>query len=108
MVEEEDVGDFTFAQRTVGCFGKGKPLNLLTLIQGLSILSGTQSGRQLVTWLGLCSRSGLLVRSETASTCWVFALTSIVLIMILAFESSILQERTKFSLASKTHHILAV
>ena len=62
------------------------------------MLSGTQSGRQLVTRLGLCSRSGLPVRDETASTYWVFALTSIVLILILAFESLILQERIKFSL----------
>ena len=84
-------------ERTVCCFGEGKPLNLLTLIQGSTILSGTQSGRQLVTWLGLCSRSGLPVRVETSSTCWVFALTSIVPILILAFESLILQERTKVS-----------
>ena len=82
---------------TVLFFGEGKLLNLLTLIQGSTILSGTQSGRQLVTRLGLCSCSGLPVRSETASTCWVFALTSIVLSLILAFESLILQERTKVS-----------
>ena len=84
-------------KRTVCCFGEGKPLNLLTLIQGSTILSGNKSGRQLVTRIGLCSRSGLPVRSETASTCWVFALNSIVLILILAFESLILQERTKVS-----------
>ena len=68
---------------------------MLNLIQGSTILSGTQSGRKLVTRLGLCSRSGLPVRAETAINCWVFALTSIVLILILAFESLILQERTK-------------
>ena len=80
---------------TVCCFGEGKPLNLLTLTQGSTILSGNQSARQLVTWLGLCSRSGLPIRAETASTCWVFALTSFVLILIMAFESLILQERNK-------------
>ena len=84
-------------KRTVCCFGEGKPLNLLTLIQGLTIPSGTQYGRQLVTRLGMCSRSGLPVRAETEITCWVFAVTSIVLIRILTFESSILQERTKVS-----------
>ena len=52
-------------------------------------MSGTQSGRQLVTQLGLCSRSGFPVRVETASTCWVFALTSIMLILILAFKKKI-------------------
>ena len=84
-------------KRNVCCSVEGKPLNLLTLTQGSAILSGTQSGRQLETQLGMCSRSGLPVRAETASTCWVFALTSIVLILILAFESLILQERTKVS-----------
>ena len=79
---------------TVSCFGEGEPLNLLTLIQGSAILSGTQYGRQLVTRIGLFSCSGLPVRAETSSTCWVFALTSILLILNLAFESMILQERT--------------
>ena len=67
------------------CFGEGIQLNLLTLIQGSAILSGTQSDRQLANWLGLCSRSGLPVRSETASTCWVFTSNSFVLNQILAF-----------------------
>ena len=80
------------------CSGPEDFLNLLTLTQGSTILSGNQSGRQLVTRLCLCSCSGLPVRSETASTCWVFALTYFVLILILAFESLILQERIKFSL----------
>ena len=84
-------------KNTVCCFDEVKPLNLLTLTQGSTILSGNQSVRQLVTRLGLCSRSGLPVRSEIASTCWVFALTSIVLILILAFESLILQEMNKVS-----------
>ena len=69
MVEEEAVGPSRSPKRTVCCFGEGKPLYLLTLIQGLTILSGIQSGRQLVTRLGLCSRSGLPVRDETESTC---------------------------------------
>ena len=73
------------SKRTVCCFGKGIPLNLLTLIQGSSILSGTQSGRQLANRLGLCSHSGLPVRAETVSTCWVFTLISFVLNLILAF-----------------------
>ena len=60
------------SKRTVWCFGEGIPLNLLTLIQVSAILSDTQSDRQLANRLGLCSRSGLLVRAETASTCWVF------------------------------------
>ena len=81
----------------MSCFGEGKPLYLLTLVQVSTILYGTQSVRQLVTRLGLCSRSGFPVRAETASTCWVFAMTYIVLIRILTFESSILQERTKVS-----------
>ena len=74
---------------------------MLPLTQGLAILSGTQSGtqsgRQLATRLGLCSHSGLPVRAETASKYWVFALTSIVPILIMRFESLILQERTKVS-----------
>ena len=95
MVNEESVGPSRSPKSTVSCFGKGKPLYLLTLIQGSTILHGTQSVGQLVTHLGLCSRSGFPVRAETASTCWVFAVSSIVLIRILTFESSILQERTK-------------
>ena len=73
------------SKRTVCCFGEGIPFNLLTLIQGSAILSGTQSGRKLATRIGLCSRSGLPVRSETASICWVFTLNYFVLNIILAF-----------------------
>ena len=98
MVDEESVGNLRSPKRNVSCFGEGKPLYLTTLIQVSTILYGTQSVRQLVTPLGLCSCSCLPVRAETASTCWVFALTSIVLILILEFESLILQERIKFSL----------
>ena len=97
MFDKEAVGPSRSPKRTVCCFGKGKPLYLLTLIQGSTILYGTQSVRQLATRIGLCSRRGLPVRAETASTCWVFTVTSIVLIRILTFESSILQERTKVS-----------
>ena len=97
MVDEEAVGPFRSPKRTVCCFDEGKTLYLLTLIQGSTILYGIQFVRKLVTRLGLCSRSGLLVRAETASTCWVFAVTSIVMIWIITFESSILQERTKVS-----------
>ena len=76
---------FRSSKRTVCCFREGIQLNLLTLIQGLAILSDTQSGRQLVNRLGLCSRSGLPVRAETASTCWLFTLNYFVLNPILAF-----------------------
>ena len=68
LVDEEAIGTSRSPKRTVGCFGKGKPFYLLTLIQGSTILYGTQSAGQLVTRLGLCSRSGLPVRAETAST----------------------------------------
>ena len=68
MVDKEAVGPSRSPKRTMSCFGKGKPLYLLTLIQGSTILYGTQSVRQLVTRLGLCSRSGLPVRAEIAST----------------------------------------
>ena len=87
MVDKEAIEPSRSPKRTVHFFGKGKPFYLLTLIQGSTILYGTQSVKQLVTWLGLCSHSGLPVRAETASTCWVFAVTSIVLIRILTFKS---------------------
>ena len=70
------------SKRTVCCFSEGIPLNLLTLIQVSDILSGTQSGNQLANRLGLCSRSGLPVIAETASTCWVFTSNYFMLIMI--------------------------
>ena len=89
MVDKEAIGPSHSPKRTVICFRKGKPFYLLTLIQGSTILYGTQSVRQLVTQLVMCSRSGLLIRAETASTCWVFDVTSIVLIPILTFESII-------------------
>ena len=89
MVDEEAVGPMRSPKRTVSCFGEGKPFYLLTLIQGSTILYGTHSVRQLVTRIGLCSRSGFPVRAKTASTFWVFAVTSIVLIRILTFESII-------------------
>ena len=89
MVDKEAIGPSCSPKSTVCCFGEGKPFYLLTLIQGSTILYGTQSVGQLVTRLGMCSRSGLPVRDETAITCWVFAVTSIVLIPILTFESII-------------------
>ena len=70
---------------TVCCFVEGIKLNLLTLIQVSAILSGNHSSNPLANWLGLCSRSGLPVRAETASTCWVFTSNSFVLNPILAF-----------------------
>ena len=99
MVDEEAIQTSRSPKRTACCFGESKLFYLLTLIQGSTILYGTQSVGQLVTRLGLCSCSCLPVRAETASTCWVFAVTSIVLVPILMFESiisktSILQERS--------------
>ena len=87
MVDKEAIEPSRSPKRTVCCFGRGKPFYLLTLIQGSTILYGTKPVRQLVTRLGLCIRSGLPVRAETVSTCWVFAVTSIVLIRILTFKS---------------------
>ena len=89
MVDKEAIEPSRSPKRTVCCVGKGKLFYLLTLIQGSTIMYSTQSIRQLVTRLGLCSRSVLLVRAETVSTCWVFAVTSIVTIRILTFKSII-------------------
>ena len=89
LVDEEGIGPSRSSKRTVSFFGKDKPFYLLTLIQGSTILYGTQSVGQLLTRLGLCSCGGLPVRAETASTFWVFAVTSIVLIRILTFKSII-------------------
>ena len=61
MVDEEAIGTLRSPKRTVCCFGEGKSLYLLTLIQVSTILYGIQSVGQLVTRLGLCSRSGLPV-----------------------------------------------
>ena len=102
LVDKEAIGPLRSPKRTVRCFGEGKPFYLLTLIQVSTILYGTQSVSQLVTRLGLCSRNGLPVRTETAITCWVFSVTSIMLIRILTIESiisetSIFQERTTVS-----------
>ena len=68
MVDEEAVGPLRSPKRTVCCFGEGKPLYLLTLIQILTILYGTQYVGQLVIRLGMCSHSGLPVRTKTVST----------------------------------------
>ena len=68
MVDKEAVGPSRSPKRTVCCFGEVKPLYLLTLIQVLTILYGTQSVGQLVTRIGLCSRSVSPVKAETAST----------------------------------------
>ena len=39
LVDEEAVGPSRSPKRTVCCFGEGKPLYLLTLIQGSTILT---------------------------------------------------------------------
>ena len=61
LVDKEAIGPSRSPKRTVCCFGEGKPFYLLTLIHGSTILYGTQSVGQLVTRLGMCSRSGLPV-----------------------------------------------
>ena len=89
LVDKEAIEPSRLPKRTACCLGESKPFYLLTLIQGSTFLYGAQSVRKLVTRLGLCSRSRLPVIDETASTCFLFAVTSIVLIPILTFESII-------------------
>ena len=97
---------FCSSKRTVCCFGEGIQLNLLTLIQVSAILSGTQSSRQLANRLGMCSRSDLPVRAETASTCWVFTLNSFVLNLVLAFF--VVDSSRKEIVAGATETLLAL
>ena len=61
LVDEEAIGPSCLLKITVSCFGKGKPFYLLTYIQGSTIAYGIQSVVQLVTQLGLFSRSGFPV-----------------------------------------------
>ena len=61
MVDEEAIGPSRSLKRTVRCFGKGKSLYLLTLVQGSTIAYGIQSVGKLVARLGMCSRNGLPV-----------------------------------------------
>ena len=46
--EEEDIGPSHLLKRTVNCFGKAQPFNLLTSIQGSTIAYGIQSVGQMV------------------------------------------------------------
>ena len=98
-VEEEDIGPSRLLKRTVSCFGKAKPFNLLTSIRDCHSVRYTKSVGQLVTRLGLCGCGGLPVWAKTVSTCWVFALTSIVPILILELNYYAVPRLLIFSLS---------
>ena len=84
MEDEEDKEPFAFTQKNCLLFWRGHSTQSANLDSGIShTVQYTKSGRQLATRIGLCSHSGLPVRAETASTCWVFTLNSFVLILIL-------------------------
>ena len=61
LVDEEAIGPSRLLKRTVSCFGKAKLFNLLTLYRDCHIIRYPKPVGQLVTWLGLCCRSGLAV-----------------------------------------------
>ena len=84
--DEEDKETLAFIQKDRLLFRRGHSTQSANLDSGIGhTVRYTKSGRQLETRLGLCSRSGFTVRAEPASTCWVFALNSFVLNLILAF-----------------------
>ena len=86
MEDGEDKEPFVFIQKDRLMFRRGHSNKSANLDSGIGhTLRYTKSGRQLATRLGMCSRSGLSVRAEPASTCWVFTLNSFVLNLILAF-----------------------
>ena len=86
MEDEEDKEPFAFIQKNRLLFRQGHSNQSANLDSGIGhTVRYTKSGRQLATRLGLCIRSGLPVRAETASTCWVFTLNSFVLNLILEF-----------------------
>ena len=87
LEDEEDKEPFAFTQKYRLLFRRGHFTQSANLDSGIShTVRYTKSVRQLVTRLGLCSRSGLPVRAETASTCWVFTLNSFVMNLILALN----------------------
>ena len=61
LVDEEAIGPLRLLKRTVSCFGKAKPFNLLTSYRDCHSVWYTKPVGQLVTRLGLCSRSRLAV-----------------------------------------------
>ena len=92
MEGEEEKEPFAFTQKGRLLFWRGHSTQSANLDSGIShTVRYTKSGRQLVTRLGLCSCSGLPVRDEPASTCWVFTLNYFVLNLILDFLLLILQ-----------------
>ena len=96
--DEEDKEPFALIQKDCLLFRRGHSTQSASLESGIGhTVRYTKSDRQLATWLGLCSCSGLHIRAEPAITCWVFTLNSFVLILILAFELLILQGMNKAS-----------
>ena len=86
LVDKKAIGTLRLLKMTLSCFGKAKPFNMLTLYRDCHSVRYAKPVRQLVTQIGLCSHSGLAIWDETVSTCWVFAVTSIVPILISTFE----------------------
>ena len=61
LVDKEAIGPLRLLRRTVSCFGKAKPFNLLTSIMNFHSVQYTKTAGQLVTRLGMCGHSGLAV-----------------------------------------------
>ena len=61
LVDKEAIGPSRLLKRTVICFSKAKPFNLLTSIRDCHSVRYTKPVRKLVTRLGLCSCRGLAV-----------------------------------------------
>ena len=61
LVDKESIGPLRSLKRTVSCFEKAKPFNILTSIRDCHSVRYIKSVGQLVTRLGMCSRSGLAV-----------------------------------------------
>ena len=86
MDDEEYKEPIAFIQKDPLMFWRWHSTQSANLDSGIvHTVRYTKSGSQLATRLGLCSRSGLPVRAETESTCWVFTLNYFVLNLILAF-----------------------
>ena len=87
MGDEEDVEPFALSQKDRLLFWRGKTTQPANLDSGIShTVRYTKSDRKMATRIGLFSRSGLPVRAEPESTCWVITLNYFMLILILAFE----------------------
>ena len=61
LVDKESIGPSRLLKRNVSCFGKAKQFNLLTSYRYCHSVQYPKPVRQLVTRLGLCSRSSLAV-----------------------------------------------